>query len=247
MALDLRVLTLPGVVGVVLWLTLGAALWRALRDAPARRDLWFLATWLALELALAIQTPPFSAVRRFNEPFAIAVLLLAAAALRGGGALDVLRVRTRALAAFAVLTGLLFEGVDLVDAWNRRRAGEFAAEHARQLAGPGTAWYSAIHGISHYAQRAGLRLAGLNQATLRAGDVLVTPGIDDIELALLPSHARLLGTIHVGLRLPLRTMPMFYAGDRAIDHAGADDRDIALHFYAIIADMPVVSPGEPRP
>jgi hypothetical protein len=244
-ALDLRALTLPGAAGIAIWIAVAAAIWRAWRALPteaaqARRDLAFLAGWLAIELAAAIMLPPFTAARRFCEAFAVAALLLAAIAARHAIARPGLRVQVRWLVAFAAATGLFFEIIDGVDAWNVRRAAETAAVRARELAGTGATWFRGIHGFAYYAQRAGLQLANPYDSVLHAGDVLVIESMRDLQVPHPPPGAQLIEARRVGVALPVRTVLPFYVGWRSIDYTPADERGVELQFYRVTVDGPVV-------
>jgi hypothetical protein len=244
-ALDLRMLTLPGAAGAAIWVAIATAVWRAWRalpDAdPMRRDLLFLVPWLAGEMVLAIQTPPFPAVRRFIEPFAVAVLLLGAIAARTQAGRPDIRALYRRLVAFALATGFLFEGIDLVDAWNVVHAAEIGGRRARELAGGAATWFTGVLGFTYYAPRAGLQLVQPGQI-LHAGDVVVVQDIPDPPLAVPPASARLLEVVRGGMMLPLRTTLPFYTGQRAIDYSTPAERGAVVRFYRIDADMPMWRP-----
>ena len=219
-----------------------AAAWSASKKfpdeprGPIRRlpdlDSWFLLGWLACEVAGYFILSPFPATRRMLGIVVVATLLLGRWAARTcrdrGGPRPV-----HALAAFGILLGLAFYGVDLREAMADRDAVAIALERIRREDRTPRIWYAANWGFEFYAERAGMRqfvpqggghalffelpgrhrVPALEPTKLRKGDWVVIAR----ESMPFPAVER----IGVGDDVPLQTVRCYYAGYTPIEqHRG---------------------------
>ncbi len=235
-----------GILGVAVWGTVLAVLWRLCRigrvaswlprcgvvstrcgvvSRPRRdrhRREWFLALWLLLEVAGYFALTPFPAVRRVMGVVVVATLLT--------GRLASLSCRVKARKAIvqgvalgAVLLGLGFYWVDLLEASAQKTAADEAARISRDPQGSGSAnaiWYVGHWGFQYYAERAGMIPVVPGESRLHQGDWLVVPDrrLEQQKIDIDKNLAQILGPLTVEDHLPLRTVVCYYGSRTPLEH-----------------------------
>jgi hypothetical protein len=212
---------------------------------------WFLAAWLALELAGYFALSPFPAVRRVMGLVVVGTLILgrlAARTCRRPGR----RSAVRAVVAANIALGLSYYGLDLCEARARRQAAEQTAAYVRARDPGATVWFAGHWGFQFYAERAGLRPVVAGTSHLRRGDWLAVPDLSIYsqpvavdESALEPAY-----TVRVTDPLPWRTVSAFYStgSGAALEHRAGPR--VLVRLYRVTADhVPDVPwpPWPPRP
>jgi hypothetical protein len=210
--------------------------------ALVRRNLdWFLLLWLLLELGAYIALSPFGAARRVMSLAVVATLLLGRQAARAG-VVPARRAVLTGLVLGSSAVGLLFYGVDLLDARVQRNAPEAAAGyiHAQQADpnGPSpTIWYVGHWGFQFYAERAGMKPVVPDFSLLRRGDWLIVPDRrwEQQTIAIDPDRARAEPVVvRIPETLPWRTVRCFYGGYVPLEHHAGPRMEVAI--YRITGD-----------
>ena len=122
------------------------------------------------------------------------------------------------VAAFGLILGLFYFGIDFHEARVEKTAAETAAKEALALAKPGeTVWYAGRWGFRHYAMLAGLKHIAPGRTELKRGDLLVIHDNKiDMEPKILiePALADEILTLKFdeNSSLPWRTVPPYYSG-----------------------------------
>ena len=201
----------------------------------------FVILWLMLEVSAYVPLAPFPAARRVMGVVIACTFVLGRLAALLRPALAPWAVN--GAVAGGALAGLLFCGVDLVDALVQQNAPEAAAEWIAQqpVAGgqrPATVWYTGHWGFQYYAERAGMKAVvpfypGIDYSRLRPGDWLVVP--DDRWnqqwITVEPHAAAVVQMQAIPRTLPWRTVQCFYGGHMPLEHH--PDRRIAVTIYRI--------------
>jgi hypothetical protein len=174
---------------------------------------WFLVLWLGLEVAGYFALTPFPAVRRVMGIIVVATLLTGRLASRtcptpAGRAL------LRGVAGAGIALGLVFLGVDILDAYAEKHAAEEAVRLIRERGGGGTVWYVGHWGFQYYAERCGMVPVVPNQSYFSEGDWLVLPEplIDQQEFVVDPDRTRTAFCVIIADAVPLRTVMGYYGG-----------------------------------
>lgn len=254
-----------GVIGVGVAAVPGALAWQVVRREqrvfrawwrPGRRAGWFLVLWLLLEAVAYPALTPFPAVRRLMGVVVVGTLLagwLAARTCRGNPTL------VWGVAAFSVLLGLVYAGVDFLDA---RAQEQLVVEAARRVAGTGGAtWFVGHWGWQYHAERLGMRpvvtayrpgqpwyepssgpIPLPPPSRLHRGDWLVVPGepVHKQWIDLDPAYLELVEELSVTDPVRLRTVMCYYCGDTAIEYRPTETR-LTVTLYRVTADFTPVS------
>lgn len=188
----------------------------SLRPSGPGPETRFLVLWLGLELVAYFVLAPFPAARRMTVLFLVMLLL--------GGRLVALRPaperRTivHAVAGLTAALGLLYFGVDLLEARAAREAATLAAARARLESPETPVWFVGHWGFQHHAVQAGMTPVVPDRSRVRAGDWLVVhTGVPRQALAADPAlvHA---DRIVVDDGVPLGMVPDYYAGVWPLHH-----------------------------
>jgi hypothetical protein len=186
---------------------------------------WFVVLWLGLEIATDVAISPFSAVRRILGIIVAVTLLLGRLAHfspLGPGR----RKALHGLVAVTTLLGLVFFGIDYLEARAEQRAAEVAARRIRERDPHAVTWYAGYWGFQFYAERAGMKQAVpelasangepqcLSPSRFHRGDWLVVPNVEvpQQELGLDRPELELLDEVSVGDAVSLSTLVDYYAG-----------------------------------
>ena len=223
-----------GAMGIVVCVSLAAVAARLLQgrgrgqDAAAKDDI-VVVLWVVLEIVASFALAPFPAVRRIMGLVIAATLLVGRLASRKGTKPLAQRGVTIAAVGSACF-GLLFFGLDYLEARAEKVAAETAAARIRAIQPDATIWYVGYWGFQFYAEREGMkqvipmfqpetdRMPYPVPSLLRAGDFLVIPfppiprqAIN--EVALVQNHVlRKLDAVQVVDGIPLQTGGQFYGG-----------------------------------
>lgn len=141
-------------------------------------DAWFVAGWLAIEIAASVILTPFPAARRVIGVTLVAGLLAARAASRVRRANPARRAPRWVLVA-GVLGGALVAGIDAFDSLPEKFCAERAAEVTRGRPETSTAWYVGHWGFQYYCERAGMKPLVPGETRVRVGDFVVLPKYPD--------------------------------------------------------------------
>lgn len=150
----------------------GGLLVRRRQPLTVRRsaDSWFVAGWVAVEVAGYFALTPFPAARRvIGLTLALGVLAARLVRLRPD------RRPGRWVVPFGVTVGLLTAAVDTLDAYPEKALAERAAAAAADRPAGARVWYMGHWGFQWYCERAGMVPVVPGQSVLRPGDVLVLP------------------------------------------------------------------------
>jgi len=190
--------------------------------APAgdtsRRDHWFLAAWLVMELVAYFILTPFPATRRVLG-ITLAGSLLAGAVLRWRGT----PARTVWwLTAFSVVWGVAIAGLDLREAWAQREALETAARQSLAPADSEGRWFIGHWGWQFYAEQLGWKPLIPDRSELKEGDfVLMADGIDGPLMGppagSLDDYYETLAEVVIDDPIGWRTIPTYYHGVAALE------------------------------
>jgi hypothetical protein len=230
--------------------------WLAAWRRPGRRAAWFLVLWLLLETVAYPALTPFAAVRRLMAIVIVGTLLagwLAARTTR----------RTRAVVwgvtAFSAVLGLVYTGVDYLDA----RAEEHLVEAAQQLVAEkgGEVWYVGHWGFQYHAERRRMKPVVAEwrrgrpwynpdagpiplppPSRLRKGDWLIVPGppVQKQWVEIEPRYLEFQNELAVSDPVRLRTVMCYYCGETAIEYR-VDDARLIVHVYRVTEDFTPVS------
>lgn len=230
--------------------------WRAVYQRSGRRMAAFLAAWLLLEAIAYPVLTPFPAVRRLMAVVVVGTLLagwLAARTCRSQ------RGVVWGVAAFSALLGLIYAGVDYLDA----RAQEHLTEEAARVVADhgGDVWFVGHWGFQYHAERRGMkpvvtewrrgkpwydpdagpiRLPPTSQ--LRRGDWLLVPGtpVQKQEIVLDADYLELVHELSTTDPVRLRTVMCYYCGDSALEHRPYETR-LTLRIYRVTSDFTPIS------
>jgi hypothetical protein len=184
------------------------------RDRQGR----LLAAWWLLELSGYFALSPWPAVRRVIGLCVVGALVLASRIRPTPNAES--RRRVRYAAALSVSLGVMFQIIDTSDAVAERAAVEDTARLFQAADPVAEVWYTGHLGVQFYAERAGWRPVVPGESRLPAGGWLVLPDRDYGRQAIeLPDAAREEFTKDVSTLWPLRTIPAYYGGNRAIERS----------------------------
>jgi 4-amino-4-deoxy-L-arabinose transferase-like glycosyltransferase len=222
-----------GAIGLIVmgtWLSAARALAAHTKAAvvePEERrqqlDTWFVIWWLGIEVAGYFALSPFPAVRRVLGIVAAATVLIGRKAIPLAESPRERRF-INAVAMGGVALGLLFYTVDY-----RSADAEVASvrETLRRI-GPrsagATVWFTAYRAVQFYAERAGMKRiipAGAPRpSVLQPGDwVMIMDGTFPQESVEWPADsAGVFAEFAVSDRLPLATLPSYYAGATPLRH-----------------------------
>jgi hypothetical protein len=235
-----------GCLGLAILIMTAIAGWRMCTSpvgpasAKARRQAWFLAGWLGLEVAGYFLLSPYPAVRRVMGLIVVSTLIIGRLAAENGQSQSGLRL-TYALAVSSIVLGLGFYGVDLCEAFAEKRAVELAAQHIRSQHPGATIWYTGFWGFQFYADKAGMkqiipaRPPGLQASRadpksraiplpppsrLRMGDwiVLADPRIAQQPLFLDRGKLEFTDLLTTQDVIPLCTVMCYYRGHTPLQH-----------------------------
>jgi hypothetical protein len=195
------------------------------------REVWFLVVWLLLEIAGYFALTPFAAVRRVLGVVVVGTLLTGRLASR---TVRITRGRRLvwAVAAFNVLFGFLYFGVDLRDAGAEKEAVERASAWIEQQPScGGRVWFVGHWGLQYYAERAGMQPVVPDESHLHAGDWLVVPHKRLSQQAILLDERclALAQEFPVQDRLPWRTVMCYYSGNAPIEHQEGPRVRLQIH------------------
>jgi hypothetical protein len=210
------------------------------------RIVWFLISWLVLELLGYTVLTPFAAVRRIMGVVVVATLLLGRLASRSCQSRE-RWVLLAGVAAISVLLGGVYYWVTVRDAFAEKEAAERAAEWVRrQQPGPGAKlWFVGHWGFQYYAEQAGMKPVAPNASQLRPGDWLMVPD-ERHHQQLIEIDRRAATEVHrieVGDGLPLRTVMCYFAGRAPIEHH--EGPRIVVTIYRIDTDFCPPAPPPP--
>lgn len=264
--LDLPILVCVGLgscAGVAVLAAAGSLLfrWSLSRFVRRRRDAWFLAAWLGLELAGYFALTPFAATRRVLM-LSVVGGLVAARLLSRAKRLGPRRRPPGWLPAFGAAVGVALFGVDFWDALPEK----VLAERAAAVCGSGShaVWFSGHWGFQYYCDRAGMRLVmplrpgradDPPASELRPGDFLVLPVLPDedgfyrpyhgqADFALDPDALELAEEFVWDDALPARTIPDLYGGKVPVTERGHPRLRVAV-YRVMRAWVPVHRENEP--
>jgi hypothetical protein len=206
------------------------------------RDSWFVAGWLALELAGYFALTPFPAGRRVIG-LAVVFGIVAARAVR----LVPARTPPKWVLPFAIWAGVLFTVIDTADAWAEPAVAERAAEVVR---GEKRVWFAGHWGFQFYCERAGFTMIVPGETVLQPGDVLVLPDHPDgfgrphIGLVrLVPPKGRVVRIESIPSRgLKAQTIPNFYGGNDPVDDHMSGSFRLRVIIYRVVKPWSV--PGK---
>ncbi len=221
-----------GGMGIVVCVSLAAVATRLLqgrgggKDAAAKDDI-VVVLWFVLEIVASFALSPFPAVRRIMGLVIAATLLVGRLASRRGPK-PLAQTGVTIAAVGSACFGLLFFGLDYLEARAEKVAAETAATRIHAIQPDATIWYVGYWGFQFYAEREGMkqvvptfrpetdRVPYPAPSLLHAGDFLVIP-LAEIprqainELALLQNQfIRELGTVQIVDGVPLQTGGQFY-------------------------------------
>jgi hypothetical protein len=141
--------------------------------------------------------------------------------------------------------GLLFNGVDLREAWARMDAPTQAGRWIGEKAAGRTVWYTGHWGFQYYAERLGMTALEPGRTLVRQGDWLVVP--DDsvhhqgMRLELAP--VRLQATVRIEDWLPLETVWCFYGSTTGVGIHHHEGPRVGVKIYSARQDfIPVPAP-----
>jgi hypothetical protein len=147
--------------------------WRRARFFRREPDAWFLAGWLAIEIAASLAMTPFPAARR-----ALGVsLVLALVAARLQSRLR--RPGAGWIVPAAVASAVVLAAIDVFDALPERELPHRAAAFARNAGWTGTGYFIGHWGFQYYAEQSGMRPLAPARTELRPGDWIVLPVYPD--------------------------------------------------------------------
>jgi hypothetical protein len=241
-----------------MFLLLGAATWAALAVVawvlcrPRHRAwrtraggvAWFLASWLALEIAGYFALSPFPAARRVLGVATVATLLagrLAARTCCSPGR----RNLVRSVALGTVLLGLLFYAVDFREAVAQQEAVLDAAAWVRARQPGAAVWYVGHWGFQFYAEGAGMRPVVPGRSCLHAGDWLVMPDrhIDQQPFVPDPERTELVARRETTDPVPLHTVICYYAYPVPLEHRTGPRVEVVL--LKVVRDWVPATPPSP--
>ncbi len=208
-----------GALALLVWPPLIATVWRTARRRSEgdRASGWFLLLWLVLELVGYYALTPFPAARRLIGPLLVMTLL--------AGRLAHIEGLPKMAAWRAALVGavlaFVIQTADLCDAFAARTAARQLNRTGPAPADGGTFWHLSWIGVSHYADREGLRPLRLNLELPRVGDriaVLDTPALLEVMRTQTLFRFELMQTVETGDRFPLRAAPGYYDGRTPLEH-----------------------------
>jgi hypothetical protein len=210
----------------------------AIKTVP--RETLFLVLWLGLEVAGYFALTPFPAARRVMGVVLVITLLtgrLAVHTCREPGRLALVR----GIALAGVVLGLIFQGIDILDAYAQKRAVEQAAQWIRAQGG-GTVWYAGHWGFQYYAEQAGMKPVVPQETVFHQGDWLVLPEthIDQQKFVVDPDRTELGRWVTVCDWLPLRTVVGYYGGTTPLEPSAGTR--LAVEIRRVTATFPA-TPG----
>ena len=230
----------------------GAAVLLVRRWRPTRlrrsRDTWFVAGWVAVELAGYFALTPFPAARRVIGPTVALGVLAARVVSRVGRARPDRRPPGWAV-PFGVAVGVLTAAIDTWDAYPEKVLAERAAGVVRDRPAGSRAWFAGHWGFQFYCERAGLRPA-YPGVTLAAGDYLVLalhpdaigfyrPESVNVRIDP-PADARLVTELTWDDWLSATTIPSFYGGPNPV--VGRDYPRLRVGVYRLSNTWTVPEP-----
>ena len=232
--------TLGAAVGFLVLANVGRLLLGRRPDAAA----WFLAGWLAIELAGYFALTPFPGGRRVISLVVVGSLVVARSlALRLADAPH-LRPAVGGCAAFAVIAGAMLFDVDYRDSLPERHGAAWAADRVGDP-GPATVWYNGHWGFQYYCERNGMRPVVPDVSELRAGDWLVYPLLPDDYGFYRPYHGGAGFALDPGATTQVdewvsrdgyvgQTIPTLYGGE--VPMSGRDHPGLRLGLFRVTRD-----------
>ena len=168
-----------GAAGVLLLRPRGLLRFRRLLRWNA--DSWFVAGWVAIELAAYFALTPFPAGRR------VIGIGVALAVLAGRTAVLTRLPVPQWIVASTIAAGIGLFGLDTWDSFPER---QLALRAADRVGDPGlaTVWFNGHWGFQYYCDRAGMKPVEPGVSVLKAGDWLVFPVIPDDRGFYRPYH-----------------------------------------------------------
>jgi hypothetical protein len=180
-------------------------LWRGrFRDSAG----WFVVLWFVLEIAGYFALTPFPAVRR------VMGIVIVGTILTGRLAANLRPSMRWGIATAQIALGLMFCGVDSVDAWAAKNTAEGAAAHVRLLEPHARIHFTGHWGFQFYSERAGMMPVVPDDPSkpIRRGDWLVVPhrAFEQQVIRLDPATVVFRTFLEIDDVIPLRTVRAFY-------------------------------------
>ena len=215
-----------GLVGMVIWTTVGISLWKLCRFSRnpsfAQRANWFIGLWLLLEIAGFCALTPFPAIRRVLGLFLVLCLILSRFTSR------TIRIESNrkllyGVIAFQILFGGLYWSVDYQGAVAQRRLAKDSKvwiETHSDNEKASSVWFTGHWGWQFYAERNGMLPLNPSVSRLKIGDWIVKPdqNVHQQEIKLPMEKLTLVHEMAFIDRLPFRTVATFYDGYTGFIH-----------------------------
>ncbi len=235
-----------GVLGLGVCGVLAAVAWRVWRLSKGRA--WarngpgqsgtgrFLVLWLGLELAGYLALSPYPAVRRVMGVVVSATALVGHLASRTASPW-MRRHLVPWVVAGGMLLGLVYAGVDLLEAKADKEIVDRAARYIRERDPRASIWYVGLWGVQFYADRAGMKPTIPGVSRLRRGDWLVVPGDRVLQqrIEIDADRARLMDSISVEDVVPVSTKFRYYGGRTPMEHLSGPRASVRI--YLLTADF----------
>ena len=135
------------------------------------------------------------------------------------------------------MLGLVYAGVDLLEAMADKEIVDRAARYIRERDPRASIWYVGFWGVQFYADRAGMKPTIPGVSWLRRGDWLVVPGdrVVQQKIQIDADRARLVDSISVEDVVPVSTKLRYYGGRTPMEHLGAPRASARM--YRLTADF----------
>jgi hypothetical protein len=174
----------------------------------------FLCLWFGAEIAMSFLMSPFPAARRTLMVVAVATI---AAAYLAACTRQLRLLREGALGA--VLLGLAYQGIDVLESRAPVAAAAEAQRFARQVAPGAGVWFSGGWGFEFHAPRHGMAPLLRGQSRVKKGDLVCVGSIDGSEEPWFEWHPDLerIGEVAAGDAVPLSLQLGYYCGRRPLD------------------------------
>jgi hypothetical protein len=234
-------LAVYGSLAAVGWRLLGSSIdWRChLKRWRDYRAELFLSIWLLLEIAGYFALSPIPAARRLPGILIAGTLLMGRLASQTCRSASRRRLLHGALVG-SIILGLLYYVVDLRDASTEKLAVEYVAQKIAEVNSADkhrraeeNIWYVGRWGFQYYAEGLGMKPVVPDESRFQEGDWLVVsegpyfPQPVAEQISKFPME--LVGQLHVGDSLPLRTMIGYYNSGIPLVHHEGPRRSVSLY------------------